>query len=86
MKKINNNSLNVLAPGSHAEAVTPSDSTVFDEATRALFIGGSGNINVTMENGPQVTFTGVVAGTVLPIRVTAVYSTSTTATNMVAIW
>lgn len=78
---INNNS----TPAEYAVAVTKSDSTVLN-ATRALYIGGDGNVAVTMSGGGDATFVGLLAGTILPVRVTKVLSTGTTATNIVALY
>jgi hypothetical protein len=72
-------------PAEHAEAVTPSDSTDLLIVSRALFVGGAGNIAVVMASGAAVTFTGVLAGSILPIRVARVKSTSTTATNITSL-
>jgi hypothetical protein len=83
---LSNRSNNVVDPGSNAAAVTPNDSTDLTYTTRALFVGGAGNIAVTMAGGQSVTFTGVTAGALLPIRVTRVLSTGTTATNIMALW
>lgn len=66
-------------------AVTPSDSTVLT-TTRAIFVGGAGNLSVTMASGNNLVLTGVIAGSWLPLRVTKVRSTSTTATNIAALW
>jgi hypothetical protein len=41
---------------------------------------------VLMASGQTVTFVGVAAGSVLPIRVARVNSTNTTATNIVALY
>ena len=71
------------SPCSHAEAVTPSDTVDLTITSRALFIGGAGALAVITALGETVTFTGVVAGTVLPLRVSRVKSTGTTATNIV---
>jgi len=79
------------APAQFAFAITPSDSddldaTVGGSATRGVWVGGAGNLNVDMASGPTVLFSGVAAGTLLPIRVKRVRSTSTTATNIVGLW
>lgn len=75
------------SPASNAAAVTPSDVTDLASTTRALFIGQAGDISVEMAGGQSaIVFTGVTAGTVLPIRVTRVNATSTTAANITAIW
>jgi hypothetical protein len=73
------------APASRAEAVTPSDSTDLTYVSRGLWVGGAGNVAVVMVSGDAVTFSGVVAGTLLPIRVSRVKSTSTTATLILAL-
>lgn len=72
------------APSGRMAAVTPSDTTQFAYTTRALYVGGSGNISLLSEAGDTVTLVGVTAGSVLPIRINRVNSTNTTATNMVA--
>jgi len=54
--------------------------------TRGLYVGGAGDVAVTMaEDGNNVTFVGVLAGSILPVQVTKVLSTGTTATNIVAL-
>ena len=68
-----------------AAAVTLSDSTEL-APTRALFVGTGGNLKVTMAYGTDVTFTGVQAGSILPIQVTKVWSTGSTASNVVALY
>jgi len=74
-------------PAINAAAVTPDDSNDLTYMTRALWVGGAGNVTVIMQGGgAAVTFSGVTAGTVLPIRVSRVKSTSTTATLIVALW
>ena len=77
-------------PAANAVVVTPSDSADLLFVTRGLFVGGAGNISVIMGDqavdATTVTFTGVLAGTILPIAVRRVRSTNTTATNIVALW
>lgn len=58
-------------------AVTPSDSTVFTQPTRAVYVGGAGNLVVTYLDGSTDTLQSVVAGTLLPIRVTKIGASST---------
>jgi hypothetical protein len=76
-----------------AAAVTPSDTVNIPsvnggtrEEGPVLYIGGSGNIRVLTEGGDDVIFYGVMAGTFLPVHVVRVFATSTTATNIVALW
>ena len=68
-----------------AIAVTPADDGAL-RPTRALYIGGAGDVKVDMALGSTITFAGSLAGTILPIQVTRVYSTDTTATNIVALY
>lgn len=63
-------------------AVTPSDATVFPIATRALWIGVTGNLVVTMGN-VTVTLNNVPVG-MLNLAVTQVRA-ATTCTNIVAL-
>ena len=75
------------SPAENAAEVTPHDTNDLSYTTRALYIGGAGDVKVDMAGtGTAVTFAGVPAGTLLPIRVTRVYSTDTTATDIVAVW
>jgi hypothetical protein len=68
-----------------AVAVTPDDTDTI-AITSGLYVGSDGNVNVTMASGNDVIFTGVLAGSILPIRVIKVLSTSTTATNIIALY
>jgi hypothetical protein len=75
-----------LSSATHAASVTPSDTTDLSDVTRWLYVGGSGNIVVNMADGTTVTLLGIAAGSLLPIRVSRVKSTNTTATGIVALW
>jgi hypothetical protein len=78
---------NGAGPATKAAAVTPHDSTAVDFAS--LYIGGAGNVTVTTRNmagtAADVLFTGVPAGTILPISCTKVKATGTTATSIVGL-
>lgn len=70
-----------------AEAVTPSNSVDFAGGIAgALYVGGAGNVVLITRGGQAITFTSVAAGTVIPVACRRVNSTSTTATNMVALF
>lgn len=67
-------------------AVTASDATIL-ETTRGLWVGGAGNVAVVWaDGGAAVTITAVPAGTLLPVQVTKVMSTNTTATSILALY
>lgn len=77
----------VMAPARSAAAVTPHDTNALANVSKALYVGGAGNIACRLvDASTDVTFTGIPAGTVLPIRVSHVRSTSTTATSIVSIY
>lgn len=67
----------------NAVAVTKSDATVLTDII-GLFIGGAGDVTVVTSAGDTVLFASVPAGSILPIVVTKVKSTGTSATNIVA--
>lgn len=74
------------APAIDAGSVTPNDSADLSKPARALYIGAGGDVKVTTEGGSDVTFTDVVGGTILPVRVTKVFATGTTAADIVALY
>jgi len=74
------------APASGGEAVTPHDSTEFATVSRGIYVGGAGNVAAVMADGTVLTFVGVAAGTLLPIRCKRINSTNTTATSMLALY
>ncbi len=53
-------------------------------SSRAIWVGGAGNLDVTFRGGTRVTLVGVAAGTQLNIQVTKVWDSATTATSRVA--
>ena len=73
-----------MFPGG-AKTVTPSD-TVNLSYPSVIYVGVGGNVQVTTAQGDQVTFVGLLAGQVIPVQVIRVWSTSTTATTMLAIY
>lgn len=73
-----------IATAFDAVAVVKSDATVFPK-TRALYIGVTGDVAVRMAGGTSVTFKAVPVG-ILQVQVDMVKSTSTTATDMLALY
>ena len=73
-------------------AVTPSDSTDIPAITGGtnngcvLYIGGYGDLKVDTVGGDTVTFVGVLGGTFFPVQVLKVFSTGTSAGDIVALW
>lgn len=73
-----------LVAGS-AIAVTASNTDTF-RATDAVWVGGAGDLAVTMKDGRVATWVGVQAGTLLPIQVTQIRSTNTDASDFLIVY
>ena len=67
-------------------AITKSDTDNFNYMVRGIYVGGTGAVVVVTPSGTAVTFSGVPAGTILPVKCIRVNSTNTTATNMVGLY
>jgi hypothetical protein len=64
--------------------VTPSDTDDLAEASRAINVATSGTVRVTTVKGTTATVF-VAAGIAFPIRVTRIWSSGTTASNIVVL-
>ncbi len=73
------------ATGGVAVDVSAADQTL-GRTTRAFWVGGEGDLAVTMDDGSSLTFAGIPAGSVLPIQATAVLNSGTTATDVLALF
>lgn len=71
------------SPGAYAAAVMPSETVDLTFACRALWVGTAGDIKVLTVGGDTVTFIGFSGW--LPLRCARVFSTGTTASNIVAV-
>ena len=82
----NNNELarDMTTPLEDGFAITPHVSDELAQVTRAIWVGGAGNLVVVLKSGAELTISGILAGTLLPIRAKAVRATST-ATNLVGL-
>lgn len=77
----------LTSPPEDATAITPSDTpAAIGVVTRAIYVGGAGDIAVRMQGGATVTLANVPSGTFLPLRVQQVLGTGTTATGIVGFW
>lgn len=73
------------SPIQHAVAVVPNDTADLPHVTRALYLGGSGDVAVVLKGGASVTFAGMAAGW-HPLRVSRVLATGTTAGDILGCW
>ena len=90
--------LESMNPSLFYEAVTPSDTVNFtgpvglgagpggDVLANAIYIGVAGVVIAIRDDDTAITFTGVLAGSIIPVKCKRINSTSTTATNMVALF
>jgi len=76
-----------IMPAGHAEAVTTGDTSAnnFSREAEALYVGGTGDVALVLPSGTAITFVGVPAGTILPVRCIRVNTSNTDATSMVAL-
>ena len=75
----------ISAPASRGFNITPHATNEVEETTRAVWVGGGGDLAVEMRDGGTVTFTGVAAGSLLPFRVRKVLVAGTTATAIIGL-
>jgi len=73
-------------PPNRGATITPHDTNELGYVTNAIWIGGDGNVKLVTEGGDTVTLTAAKAGSLIPVRAKQVFSTLTTATNLVALW
>ncbi len=72
-------------PASKAAAVAPNDNQDLTTVSRAIYVGTAGDLVVTMaDGGNDITFKNVPAGSLLPIRVSRVKTS--TASNIEALF
>jgi hypothetical protein len=81
-------SLNQLKlQATEAVVVSPSDGADLGTTQALIFVGVAGDIKVDCSgSGDAIVFKNVPAGSILPVKVDRVYSTGTSATNMVALY
>jgi hypothetical protein len=76
----------LVSPPEHAVAIAPDDASDITNVTRALYVGGTGDLRVMMLGGGTATFANIPSGTLMPLRVTRVLATGTTASAILGLW
>lgn len=74
------------SPAMDGVDVSPDDTTVLPQLTRALYVGTFGDVTVRLASGVVVTLGGVQGGVIYPLRVDMVLASGTTATGLVGLW
>lgn len=75
-----------------AAAVTPSDTVNIPSISGGvndgcvLYVGTTGDLKVMTTGEDEVTFVNIQGGSFIPVQVLRVFSTGTTALNIVALW
>ncbi|KIC45463.1 hypothetical protein RA29_20700 [Tateyamaria sp. ANG-S1] len=80
-----NHATGLSAPARDAEPIIPDDAIDLSVATRALYIGEAGSVQLRMVSGQDVTLANVQAGVIYPLRIARVMATGTTASGLVAL-
>lgn len=75
----------LTSPPEHALEIAPSDVAALPHLTRALYVGGTGDLALDLQ-GVVVRLANVPAGSFLPLRARQVRATGTTATGIVGFW
>lgn len=71
-------------PSQSAFAITPDNSNDLPEVVRFIYVGGTGDLTVILENDEtEVTLKDVPVGALIPMRVKRVKATGTDATFLV---
>ena len=72
-------------PAQGGATISPHPTNLLTDSTRAIYVGGAGDLSCEMVNGDIVTYFGLLAGAVYPFRVQRVFVAGTTATNLVGL-
>jgi len=74
-------------PSPHGFSITPNDSTALASVTRGIYVGGAGDVTLTLAgDSVAVLLKAVPVGTFLPVCASYVKATGTTATQLVGLY
>lgn len=76
----------VAAPARRGFAITASDAVDLAAETRAIYVGSGGTLAVILSSGDTVVLAGLTGGTILPLRISRVLATGTTAGDLVGLY
>lgn len=69
------------APSGDVIAITVDTPFKYTKGCRALWVGADGDVSLITVAGQTVVFTGIKAGTILPVRATQVNASGTSVTS-----
>ena len=75
--------LSLTSPVTTADIISPSDVLDLNQATRALYVGVSGDVALEMLDGGSLVLANLQGGVLYPFRVKRVLATGTTASGLV---
>jgi len=73
-------------PASGLLTITPSDTTVFTQEVRQLYVGTAGDVSVTTSNGDVAVFTNVSNGQILGPFFIRKVNAATTASDIIGFY
>jgi len=76
----------LTSPPENAAEIVPDDAADLPHVTRALYVGGGGDVALRMTGGAEVTLRGLAGGSLIPLRAARVRASGTTATALVGLW
>ena len=76
----------LTSPPENARAIEPSDADDLPRVTRALYVGGAGDVAMRMVGGDVITLANVQASSLVPLRIARVMAAGTTAGALVGLW
>lgn len=79
-------SRSLTSPPEFGAAIVPDDAAGLGHVTRALYVGGGGDIALRLFGGDEIMLADVPSGTLIPLRAAQVYATGTSATAIVGLW
>lgn len=86
MDKFSDYPTTLTAPAREAASIAPNDTTDLPFLPRAVYVGQTGHVSARFPGGQSANFSNVQAGSFLPIRVSGINATGTTAGGLVALW
>lgn len=85
-QRFSGRSEDVTAPIRRGFSITPSDASNLAAEIRALYVGSAGDLELVLASGDAVSLAGVPGGSLLPLRVSRVKASGTTAGLLVGLY